>query len=408
MRSRPRHVLSVTFALLLLQGTVFAQERLVIWTDQPEMAFVSEVFNVTGDLQAEVRFKPNLAAAFAREEMDADLVVGEFINTPVVTARLLALDDLIAGLGERPLPALIESSRHGDTTRLVPLAYELPMILVNPRVNLRLRDTFISTEEILTNSRKFSRFDDDRPIRLGFIPGYDPLARYYLLRLRGVEFAASLEQQVRWDTAILDLESDWLDRWSAAIAGSRAAEAAFIERYLYDPPARQLERNRIAFAYSASSDQLDWQRRLDAGYRWLASQDNRVPILDTVVWAGIPVESRRERSAMAFLEWFFSPATQEDLILKKIEHRILRFGYFGGFSTLGSVNRDVLARVYPEIRGQIVPDILLDAPPQLPRYWNEAVEEVLVPLLNDQMIDASDLSSEVRAAMNTWYLQRGD
>ena len=59
--------------------------------------------------------------------------------------------------------------------------------------------------------------------------------------------------------------------------------------------------------------------------------------------------------------------------------------------------------MYPKLRGRIPAPEALAVPGILPRYWNEAVEQVVAPFLV-QPESAEDLT----ARLERWYRQRGD
>lgn len=394
------------FALLT---RLVSAEPVIVWTNQPDMAFFAEIYNVIHDDAVIVRYKPNLAASLVQDNPEADCVIGDYIATPTLLDGFLPLNHLVNQIQDRPFEALTTSIMTDDTVRLLPVSYALPAIRVNPFARLRLDPIFIRTETITVNARKFNRFDrDGSAVALAFVPRYNPVAKYYLLRMNDTVFEVDTTQEVSWDDERLIRNLSGLASWVEEICGSREAEMDFMEKYLYDPVERQFERNRLAFAFTSSTDILDWEKDSPIVYRWPADEEYRVPILDNVVWAGIPAGTDSEEEALAFLDWLFNRETQELLIRSKIERRISRFGLFGGFSTIHEVNTQFLSVLYPELAGRIVPEELLLVPPVLPRYWNESMQSILLPLLQDVSVSPEDFPAILHDRMFRWYRQRGD
>jgi len=401
--------LALLIPSVLLVPPVGAQGSVVVWSDQPDMAFFAEVYNATHDHGILVRFKDNLASSMVQEAPEADLLVGTYLNSPIVRTGLRSLEPVLESIPEPPSALLLGIPQERTPVRLLPVAYQLPAIIINPAGELRVPPVFITMDDLAVNAHKFNRyFENGSPRRLAFVPRYNPLAKYYLLRVLGTSFSASAEEEIQWNRNEFDDSVTALFDWVTGICGSRTDESEFVEKYLYDPVPQQFARNRIGFAFSSSGEILHWNNLGNTDFRWLASDDHRIPVMDDIVWAGIPASAARSDAAEEFLVWLFTPETQEFLIQAKAERRIPRFGLFGGFSTLSSINTGILTTLYPQLQGRLVPDDLLTAPPLLPRYWNEAIREVLLPLLQDQNISPQEMSGALSGRMNQWYLQRGD
>ena len=395
---------------IVAAASVGADEPFVLWTDQPDMALIVEIYNASHDTAVTLRYHNRLASALIQEAPEADIVVGTFLNTSSTVGLFSSLRTVYDGLEEEPFPALVSTTFVDSDPVLLPLAFGLPAIAINPEAAVRTSPVTITMEEIERNAGKYNRFTaSGEARRLAFVPMLDPTAKYVLLRILGTDFTAGEGPvDVAWDNERLGTDTETLFEWTTRICGSRESEHLFLDKYLYDPIPRQFERNRIAFAYFSSPSLLAWNDDVTTDFRWLADADRRVPVLEDIVWAGIPATAGRPDRADEFLKWLMDPETQEQIIRVKIERRIERFGLFGRLSTIDTVNRLYLAALYPRLQGRILSWERYIVPRRLPRYWDEALDAVLIPLLANPEVDREGVSGRLEGRLSQWYLQRGD
>jgi hypothetical protein len=209
----------------------------------------------------------------------------------------------------------------------------------------------------------------------------------------------------QWQRRDVQRAIDTMTEWLTDQYGSPEAERSYVQEFLYDPPLRRIEANRIGAAYLDSATLFSWSfledRRLD--FRWLADDQQQITVTDNIVYAGIPADSDAPSAATALLNWLTTSSVQVELIEAKIDARIDTFGFLDGFSTIPDVNTEMILSIYPRLIGRVPAPGVLKVPGTQPRYWNEAVDRIVAPFFTNPG-DAADLERQI----HRWYLQRGD
>lgn len=386
-----------------------SETPLVVWSNTTDAAFFVERYAAAQDTTVHFRFVEDLTQTLTQERVDADLVIGRWVNTPTVNRLMRPVSEYSAGDSDDQVvtaspryrrPAVAPAFDELSET-WIPLAYTLPTITY-------LRDAAVATREF---SVPFAAISDVIvPINENVeVPPLAPTATaesaYAIYRSLGFRAAVDAAGEPRWQRMELQNALNTVSQWLTDHYGAPMEERRYIEAFLYEPPLRQLESRRVRAVYRDSDELFSWSFLQDErfGFRWLATELETIAVNEDIVYVGIPTASRRSDAAAAFVRWLTTPDVQVRLIADKVEARIDTFGLFGGFSTIPTVNEQIAAVIYPRLLGTIpAPDILI-APGALPRYWNEAINQVIAPFFIDPD-DAARLEERVRR----WYLQRGD
>ena len=394
-------------SLALLASCTREQRPVVVWSDIAETAFIVELYNRDFDAAVHFRYVDNLTEALTQERLEADVVIGRWVNNPSVnglmephTAYSYSWSAQTANRGRgarfavRIPPALLEASPYW-----LPLSFNLPGLLFLPD-GTDPRDRFSMTlDEIGERSAR-----DEAP-RVFFAPGSDPAATYAVHRSLGFHAAVDESGAPTWDAALLEETLATVRSWQRTWNGSRDDEARYTERYLYDPPRRQLDTARVGLIYLPSNLLFRWdffdERRYD--FAWLAGPEGRIAAEESIVYGGIPSGAEHLADAVRFLSWITTPDVQLSIITEKLVQRVDSFGILDGFSTIPEVNRAMAEEIYPELAGRIPHPEAVVVPRPLPRYWNEALAHVVAPYLV-RSTEADGLES----ALGLWYRQRGD
>jgi hypothetical protein len=392
-------------AVLILASCSGPQERpLVVWSNVTDVAFAVERYNLLENQQVHFKFVPDLAQALTQERSDADLVIGRWVNTPIVNRLMVPVESYRQRRnGTAGGITNVDPIFRKDETPWVPLSYNLPAFIFT-EADLYVTGSFGLTLERLETDIVFTDTADGEPPPV-FAPSADPAGLYALYRSLGYDVTVDDTGSPRWSTRSLTDAMNRVRSWQERVHGGSREEGRYVADYLYDPPRRQLENRRIGVVYGSTDTAFDWSFLGDRnlGFRWLLRGDGRIPVHENIVYAGIPRETGRRDSAVTFLQWITTPSVQVDLVSEKIDSRIDTFGFLEGFSTVPEVNTELSRTVYPKLRGRIPAPEALAVPGILPRYWNEAVEQVVAPFLV-QPESAEDLT----ARLERWYRQRGD
>lgn len=387
--------------LSALMGCTPEPEPLVVWSNVSDTAFLVELYNRDAEQPISFRYTGNLTEALTQQRVDADVVIGRWVNNPPARERMLP---------------------EWDEEPWVPLAFNLGTIVFDAsraRISTdRSPSIAITPHEVGEHLRRLAAAPDSEPEPMRFVPTLDPRFLYEMIRVGGVVPEPYPEGGPRWSAERYDGAFATIREWQATWNESSAAERAYREQYLYEPWYRLLENQRVFAVYIPSTEFLDWSffggTTLD--FRWLAQENGQIQVLEDMVYAGIPASSARRNKARQFIAWIRDPDTQLALMHHKIDQRIDSFGVFGGFSMEGETNRRMARDIYPELAGRIPPADMLAIPGPRPRYWNEALEAVVHPFLGagaDRDLESEGTAppgegEELGRQLRRWYDQRGD
>lgn len=338
--------------------------------------------------KVDFEYVPNLVEAMTQRRVEADLIVGSWINTPTVTELMAPVSGVAAAISSDGV--------------WVPLAFTLPTIVYETDGELGEAGATVTLDELGRILYGDGEVPENAPLR--FVPSYRDGTPYVLLRSLGLVIGTDTEGDPIIDRSSLATHLETLRAWQTRYHRSLAAEHAYRERYLYEPWQRLLEKDRLEAVYLPSDQLLSWD--FHAEERWafsfLVDEDGSFFALDGVVYAGIPLSTDAERGATALLAWLTTPDVQIDLVGQKLVQRIDSFGLLGGFSTNERVNDAMLEEIYPGLSSHRFSLDRVRLPDQRARYWAEALERVVYPSLDS--IEEVDLAAELAR----WYRQRGD
>lgn len=393
--SRWRSILLPTLAVILtVTGCTAGEEKpLRVWSNTTDAAYFVERFNLESDTPVYFRYVPNLTETLTQERVEADVIIGRWVHTPSV-------DEMIVPTAV-PIDTFAPPFEEASGPWL-PLSYTLPTVVFD-RTQSIASDTFTVTLDTLSEAISARPANEEKiPV---FAPRSTSDSVYAVYRSLG--FTVSIGQDGTPVIRERELQSaiERVTRWTEDNYGSLQEESAFIRDVLYDPPIRQIEMGRVATVYQGSDDLFRWTFFEDPRlrFRWLGLNDGTIAVNEDIVYGGALKGSDRKEKAHAFLRWLSDAEVQTKLVEGKIAAGIDTFGFFGGFSTVSTVNEVLARQIYPTLIGRIPHFSVIRLPGAHPRYWDEAVTAVIHPFLM-QPTDAADL----QRSLDRWYLQRGD
>lgn len=383
-----------------------------VWTDSSEIIAYSEVFNATrSDIKVVVRHRSDLVASLRNAITPPDLIIGSYLATSTVMSQMSATDQLISRSAlsrEDFYPEFLALGKWNDRQVLLPVSFDLPMIVSLSDGSLNRTTAFIvSADELRDAAADFNVLSGNRFTHVGFSPRWDGRFLALFVRMSGAGFREGADGTPEWDHDRLIAATDRLSDWIVEANRSRALDAAFSERYLYDPLRVLLDRGRIAFVYKTASEyfeQNDLQRRTTR-FSWPA--ENRIPVPDSVRMAGIPDRAANRAGAEQFVVWLLNADVQKNLLERARERRMRSFGIAGGFSALIQLNEDWFPNFYPELLGMMPQESELSFPNRLPRNWSAIVDEVVIPWVDD-VVTGKNGDGSFDERLKTWLLRHGE
>jgi hypothetical protein len=268
-------------------------------------------------------------------------------------------------------------------------------------------DTFFLSPEIIeSESSAFNEQNDTSFQQQGFSLLWEPKMLYLVTRLFETRFQETSFGELIWRKEGLQNSIEYFDKWSEDINGGREKEREFTDKYLYDPGYKLINEGRILFYYTdiKSFFGIPGGKRDNLDFRWIAGEEE-IPVMEDILYAGIPKASKNIKAAREFLSWFFQRETQQRLLESTQYKRMRTFGISNGFSSLREINEIELPRYYPALVGHIPPESSFSFPRPLPADWEDLKERVLKPWLLGKVMGMGEYR-ELEEAIQAWQLQR--
>jgi hypothetical protein len=390
----------------------------VVWTDVPELAIAVELFNALpvslgngraseGASTVELLWKLDLAEALRSAKAPPALAIGRYLGSSSVGDRFETLDYLLNRNLVRKgafYPELLETGKIKGRRILLPISFNLPMIVV-ARGASSVGDGFtLSLAEMYGSSTAFNRKEGGAYTRMGFSPRWDGRFLISSLEAGGALFAEGKELESKGpglESALGEI-IDWVSRAN----GSAALEDDFKFRYLFAPPYRYLVEGRALYAGMDSSDFFlaPEKRRAALDFRWYARKGS-VFLPDGIVSAGLVRGAPGRKTAEAFLSWLLGSEAQRAILerSRRVHALDYSFGIAGGFSSLRAVNEEIFPAFFPALVGHVPPASKLVASTAalaaLPADWSALETAVLAPWAQEATAARLDGLSEMMRAL---------
>lgn len=383
----------------------------MITTNRKEVAAYIETFNTDQDnYRIELRFTPESPVSLPTEEPFPDLIISEYLTGHDTIKKFRPLDGLFF---ERKIPlrdfypGLLKLGKRDNRQYLLPLSFDLPILLYDNRFPGKESELFLlDLEEIRAISRSFHKIESGKFLQMGYSPLWYGDFILLTTQLFGTAYTEDPKNVLKYNPRNLTHALDFLKDWSRQDNGGPANELRYKEKYLTVPPYRQVVLGWAHYAYSTASTffQLPENRRLGLNFRWIGHK-GKILALENILYIGILEKAPNSKGAEAFLRWLFQPTTQKRLLEASRTKFTYFFGLFGGFSSLQEINEKEYPRLYPHLIGHVPPAELLDFPPPVPYSWAELKKKILIPFLIDQLQNEKP-SGTLEDRLKTWMLAK--
>jgi hypothetical protein len=390
MRSALRCAWSLLAAagIVVLAGCGLGLETpLQLVTNRAELAAYVDRFNaVQSDVKVAISYQESPAQAVL-DGTAGDIVIGEWLSSPAVMDRMDGLGDIVKPGKIDPAwfyARLLAMGSRDNRPVLVPLSFSLPAV-VFVRSSTDLPTMFMPLDTLQTMSRAFNKSNKaGAMVNVGFSPTWNPDFLTCTALLFGARLRPGRNGLPAWDENGLKKTVDFTRSWLEGVNGGADADAAFTKRILVQPWYKLLSSGKTLFALASFRDlfALPEDERRDFDFRWL-SEEGVIPVLDDVLYAGVPRSARDKSGAKAFLQWFCSLQVQEGLLTVNQSRRIGVFGITNGFSSLKAINEKDLPAKDPLLLGHIPMENLLAFPETLPDNWVKVRDNVVLPWIVD-------------------------
>jgi hypothetical protein len=304
-----------------------------------------------------------------------------------------------------PIP--FEQGQYDGQQVLLPISFQIPGLMFHAEQQLPEQDSFlINLEQAKKLNREFSTHTEKGFTKLGLSLRWNSSLMYLITLLKETNFHEGNAGSLIWNSQHLKDSIDLIREWTYQINDGLTAEREFSQKFLIEPPYKLIAKERILCYYTDAADfySLSPQLRENLKLRWLADEDT-IPVLPNMLFAGIPHGAPGIEAAKAFLTWFSKPESQEEQLAATQYKRTRTFGIAGGLSTLPKVNEQILPTYYPSLVGYIPTASYLDFPPSMPSDWSMLRDQVIIPWLEEQA-ESETTDELLREHLATWFRQR--
>lgn len=408
-----KHLIPFILTAVLFTGcTGKSTSTVIIWTDIPEIAVYTEYYNALEDTDnCLVVFKQNPAYALTEEEIHPDIVISRYLNNSESQSLFYPIDSL-AKKADIPIdsiyPGLLRKSKIDGICYTVPLSFNLPGIIF-PRDEMPDTKAFfyLSPENIRAMADQYNSKSGEHYVQMGFNPLWDPELLLTTVFGFGTRFRAGGSYLV-WDETALKTAVSYLKQWIKGSGETLGHVKSFKQKYLYEPDYKLIDDRRIFCAHMTSSEflELPAQRRDHLDIRWFEI-NGKVPVLQNIVYAAVPVAAEHKKAGGAYIRWLLDPETQEMLVAGLENSDTASFGFAQGFSSVEKVTTQFFPENFPFLLGKIPAETDLLYPEPLPKSWSRLKEEVLLPWITDAAGSKDGEDVDLRRKIETWLLQGG-
>jgi ABC-type glycerol-3-phosphate transport system substrate-binding protein len=399
------------FILYLSACSSNSNSTIILWTDKPEMAAYVEEFNSIQDkYRVEIVYKKDPGNALSLSDIPGDLIVSEYLNSPGTIELFSSLEDLYK---ENRMDlsifysGLLDLGYKQEELLLLPVSFNLPTVMFKKSiVNEDIPPFYMNSTDMETASKNFNINSDAGFEIMGFSPRWESEFLFINAVLMEANFQLLNSGLLSWENQKVLDSLEFSMNWSEEINGGLEQEEDFTTKFLYDPPYKLIEENRILFYYSDLVNFFDIapEKRKNLDFRWIAS-DTQIPVFGNILFTGIPEKAKNKKGSIEFIHWFFNPDTQKNLLKSTQIKRLDTFGFANGFSSLPEINNNELAIIYPNLIGNIPQEASLIFPKALPLYWLELKTTVIQPWLYKQTsTNPQDITLQM--AIEDWLKQK--
>ncbi|MDR1626354.1 MAG: hypothetical protein LBT33_07415 [Spirochaetia bacterium] len=382
-------------------------------TNRQEIVAYSETFNsIQNDCRLEIQYRENTPAALSPQAGGADLIIMENLAGRTSARGFRSLEGIFGkdGLNRKDFySALLAVGQHEKKQTLIPVSFNLPILVFDAWASGPESSQFmINLDDLPGLAAQKNKKTGGGYVSMGFAPRWNPDFLVQAALMRGAAFFEGSADILAWNDSSLWQTIARLGAWTDTHNGGPGAEISYAEKYLYDPPYRQVSLGRVKYAFTTAADffLLPENRRLSLDFRWLA-HEKKIFAHERVLFAGIPAASKNPKRAEAFLKWLFSVGTQRSLLELSRRKMPRGFGIASGFSSLRQINEEEFPRLYPRLAGHIPPEDILVFPHPLPYIWNRIKPQVLIPWMLKQL-SAEPAGEPLDTQLQGWLQHQAD
>ncbi|MDR2481376.1 MAG: hypothetical protein LBD07_03670 [Spirochaetaceae bacterium] len=406
---------SLLFLTLLLCAGCADKKTALLWVSQPEFVIYVQYYNTSqSKYKIETQYVESPAAELKKAKRKPDIIISDYLDNREMLAVFEDIRYLFSNgyvNDELFYPELLKTGRIGRAQRLLPVSFNLPMIVFSADGQAAPEDPFVIDIDTLRKSGiAYNKWSSSAWTQIGFSPLWDKKNDFVFLvsRMYNTSFSEAAKNNskkniLKWDNTALEASLQYISDWTAESTHSVQSEDEFVYKYFFDPVEKLLLNERILFAYMDSSSYFTLYegQSNQLNFRWLAGE-SKIPVLENNVSFGICRSSKSKKAAADFSHWFFNEDTQRLFLEMSFNNKLntFIFGIAGGFSAMQSVSEFIFSQYYDSLLGYMPPAGMLSVQSSLPSNWPEIKETVIIPYMLSE-IRGKDKSA-LQDKINDW------
>ncbi len=400
-----KNIVCIILILMILISCKNAEQQIVVvWSSRQELARYCEMFNASQDKYKVItHFIENPSDELLNEnakKKKPDVIVGPWLKGSEVRKNFVNLNSLLKDEKIKPenfYRELLELGKDDSAQLLLPVSFNLPAIIFKKDAIKPADDFTLSLDELQKFSALYNVFERSAYTKMGFAPVWNSDFLYLIAQVYNTNFEEH-GNFFSWNETSLKLAITALRKFTLDTNTSTKAETDFQFKYLYNNPYSAIIGERCLFQYVQSNVLLALDREKTAmiDFRWFMF-NNKVPLDDAIIYAGIFKGGRNKAGAKEFLTFLFSPETQKSILAETATVKLSTsdFGIAGGFSSLRPITESVFPTYYPLLLSHLPQSKNFIAPHVLPSNWLNIKSNIVIPYLNIvvQVTDGADVSA---------------
>ncbi|MGL4985518.1 MAG: extracellular solute-binding protein [Treponemataceae bacterium] len=388
---------------------------IVIWTDEAELISYAELFNKTQDTyKVLVKYKKNPTKELTSNNNDLpDIVIAPWLKTEKIRRNFISLEKLFGKnklLKDSFYPQLLDLGSINHKQFLIPISFNLPLVIYDTKnEQLIPHNAKMDVDEIQRLGKIFNKKNASGfYTAIGFSPRWNADFMYITSKIQGADFQED-KTLFSYNNENLQKTIKYFQDWTLSCNTSFSSEDDFQFKYFYMPTEKLVKNENILFAYMTSNEffVLQSNKLENINFSWV-HQNEKIPLLDKLVYLGVHKKARNKKGAYAFIHWFLNTENQESILERTTSMNLLSkpFGIAGGFSAIKNVTEQVFPSFYPLLQNHLPTPELLQPPNILPPRWNEIKEKIIFPYLNDSVINENPTEIDsIEQRISEWLKQ---
>lgn len=371
------------------------ENPIIIWTDSSEFASYIELYNKTHQKKAILVYKEHLETSLppAADEQKPDIIIGSWLKNERTQKYFQESEFLFDRKFIRSndfYKVLLKTGEISNKQYLLPVSFNLPMIIYSKENRTFLQDNYTTTlEQIKKASSAFNKKDKQGKFtRIGFAPQSSNEFLALATKMKGADYTEDKNGNFTWNSKGLEDALEYIANWITEENNSAQTENDFVYKYLSITPDKRVTSGRTLFAYTTSDRlfALNDEKLSNIEFLWL-TDGNKIPVQDSMVMMGISKWNNDLLGSASFISWFFTKSTQIQILERNKNMKLdsQTFGIAGGFSSLKEINDQEMPAYYSVLLSNTPHKDSIKSIQNKPPRWANIKEKVVIPYIKEYL-----------------------